>query len=112
VFQLLGVWVAFNLANYGTQMQLMGIGLEETSSTITDPDLLMEVMEVRMQLEEAEPDQLRKLEVDNKEKLDHCYAEIGKALGANDQAKCRDVAMRLQYYVKVDEEIKKRKQVV
>lgn len=93
------------------QMQLMGVSLDETTGTIQDPDLLMEVMEIRMRLEEADVAELRQLESENKQRLDRCYEEIGRALDASDKAKCREVAMCLQYYVKIEEEIKKRKEV-
>lgn len=93
------------------QMQLMGIQFDESLGTIQDSDLLMEVMEVRMQLEDADANELRKLEQENKQKLDKCYEEMGKALDAADKARCRELGVKLQYFVKIEEEIKKRKEV-
>jgi molecular chaperone HscB len=93
------------------QMQLQGVPLDETTGTITDPDLLMEVMEIRMRLEDADDAELRALERENKQRLDRCYEEIGHALDASDMDKCRDVAVRLQYFVKIEEEIKRRQKV-
>ncbi|ELR17127.1 FeS protein assembly co-chaperone HscB, putative [Acanthamoeba castellanii str. Neff] len=92
-------------------MQLKGVPLDETTGTITDPDLLMEVMEIRMRLEDADDAELRALERENKQRLDRCYEEVGHALDASDMDKCRDVAVRLQYFVKIEEEIKRRKKV-
>jgi DnaJ-domain-containing protein 1 len=104
--------IAHTLLMYvSVQMQLKGVPLDETTGTITDPDLLMEVMEIRMRLEDADDAELRTLERENKQRLDRCYEEIGLALDASDMSKCREVAVRLQYFVKIEEEIKRRKKV-
>jgi len=93
-------------------MELMDVPLDETAGTISDPDLLTEVMEIRMQLEETEDDEtIRTLEHQNKQKLHQLYKEIGSALDEADMDKCRELAVRLQYWVKIEDEIKKRKKV-
>ncbi|KAL6074497.1 Co-chaperone Hsc20 [Balamuthia mandrillaris] len=90
-------------------LSLAGAPLDESSGTITDPELLMEVMEVRGEIEEAtSKDQLRALQRENQEKLRACYAAASEALRHDHLEEARQAAIRLQYLEKVEEELKQR----
>ncbi len=59
------------------QLKCLGVNLDESLGTITDPELLMEVMEIRLKLEEANEAELEQLNNENKKRLLQCYEEIG-----------------------------------
>jgi molecular chaperone HscB len=93
-------------------LKLAGIEVDETTETITDPGLLMGVMEIRMQVEEAGDEQLRALDAENKKRLADLYHRISKAFAENRFEEAKQIAFKLQYYGRIDEEIHKKKKIV
>ena len=84
---------------------------EETSGDVLGMDFLMEIMEVREELEEAgaEPERLRVLRASNQEAMDELHAKLQGAFDeSNDVATAHDLTARLQYLARIEEEIHSR----
>lgn len=67
-----------------------------------DKELLMEVLETREEIEEAEEEgDLDGLKVRNEERISKCEGIVGEALEAGDLEKARIETIRLRYWVNV-----------
>ncbi len=90
--------------------ELKGIALPGDGKTIDDPDLLMEVMDAREELQEAssvgEVDALAKFA---REDLEQALAGLPRLFQANDKAAIRKVLLRLRYLDKFAEEARARR---
>jgi molecular chaperone HscB len=89
---------------------LKGVELPGDGKTIDDPDLLMEVMDAREELQEAasvaEIDALAKFA---REDLQKGLADLSKLFTANDKPAIRKTLLRLRYLDKFAEEAKARR---
>jgi molecular chaperone HscB len=89
---------------------LKGVELPGDGKTIDDPDLLMEVMDAREELQEAssvgEVDALAKFA---REDLQKGLAELPRLFSANDKAGIRKTLLRLRYLDKFADEAKARR---
>ena len=89
---------------------LKGVELPGDGKTIDDPDLLMEVMDAREELQEAssvaEVDALARFA---REDLEKALAGLPKLFLANDKAAIRKTLLRLRYLDKFAEEAKARR---
>eukprot|EP00882_Tetradesmus_deserticola_P016755 GHRQ01017913.1.p1 GENE.GHRQ01017913.1~~GHRQ01017913.1.p1 ORF type:complete len:252 (+),score=90.48 GHRQ01017913.1:801-1556(+) len=91
-------------ANY--MLMQAGVSEEESEHTITDPDLLMEVMEAREQVEqENDQEQLLKLHNANKQRQTALCKELGSAFACGDIAGARQLVAQLSYWVRLEEAI-------
>lgn len=80
--------------------------LAETGKTISDPSLLMHVMETREEIEKCSSiEGLRNIEHDNLERLTSCFEAVDDKLRRGDHAGAGNDAVWLQYYSKIHEEI-------
>ncbi|HTR85599.1 MAG TPA: Fe-S protein assembly co-chaperone HscB [Reyranella sp.] len=90
--------------------EMRGVELPGDGKTIDDPDLLMEVMDAREELQEAssvgEVDALAKFA---REDLQKGLAGLSKLFSANDKAGIRKTLLRLRYLDKFAEEARARR---
>ena len=89
-------------------LELLGTPLDEdTSSDVLGGEFLMDVMEVREELEEAgaEPSRLRTLREANQQSMDTLHAQLCQAFDdTRDLEAARALTARLQYLQRIDEE--------
>jgi hypothetical protein len=73
------------------------------SHTLTDPDLLADVMEAREAVADAEPGgaALAALRADYARRADALAATLSAAFGAGDEAAARDAVTRLRYVTRI-----------
>ncbi|WIA16643.1 hypothetical protein OEZ85_013306 [Tetradesmus obliquus] len=91
-------------ANY--MLMQAGVSAEEFEHTIADPELLMEVMEAREQVEqEHDQEQLVKLHSDNKARQATLCKQLGGAFGRGDIEAARQLVAQLSYWVRLEEAI-------
>jgi molecular chaperone HscB len=90
--------------------ELKGVDLPADGKTIDDPDLLMEVMDAREELQEAdsvgEVDALARFA---REDLEKGLADLAKLFPAGDKAAIRKALLRLRYLDKFADEAKARR---
>jgi len=83
----------------------MGIEVEETE-TITDKDLLTEIMETREAIEDGLPiDKLEQLNKKTKKDLGECFSLISEAFKKNDLQSVKQVLVKVQYLDRIADEI-------
>ncbi|KAG2178092.1 hypothetical protein INT43_003345 [Umbelopsis isabellina] len=86
------------LARAQYMLALNGIEVSESES-LEDPELLMEVMEVREQMEDCETEEdIEKLRLDNEEKIEHTASQLTKAFKSKDLEEAKALAVQLQYW--------------
>ena len=81
---------------------------EETGSGLLGPAFLMEIMEVREELEEVgtqQPERLRALRDANSAAMHALHGELATAFAAQDFEDARALTARLQYLQRIEEEI-------
>jgi len=82
----------------------------EGCNTVSDPILLMEVMEMREALGEAEtPEEIARIESLTRRDMDDCLKELSSAFAADDLDVADRLNTRLKYLVKLDDEVRARK---
>ena len=89
-------------------LELLGAPLaEDTSSTLLNPEFLMQVMEIREDLEEFrdDPERLCSLRRANRASMRSVHIELGDAFAENDLDRARELTARLQYLQKIEAEI-------
>ena len=87
--------------------------LAETAGTISDPTLLMEVMEIRDEISTCTSGAaLRKMTDANAARLEALMEALERHYGAGDYGAIGDSAIELQYFSKIEEEISLRADVV
>ena len=70
--------------------------------------MLLQVMEMREALEEAEGEELERLGAENAAELESCCSEIAEALDSGDTAAAREAAIRLIYLQRIAEAVKEK----
>eukprot|EP01018_Ginkgo_biloba_P002376 Gb_15910 [translate_table: standard] len=90
------------------QLQLQGIHVDE-ERTVTDPELLMEIMEIRESVENAKDlDALKSIQTQMQTKLEQCQKLFADAYKKQDFRAAVSVVQRMSYYERVIEEIIKK----
>ncbi|GAB5586625.1 molecular chaperone [Umbelopsis nana] len=86
------------LARAQYMLALNGVEISESES-LEDPELLMEVMEIREQMEEAESeDDIEKLKVENNEKIHQTADQLTHAFKSNNLEEAKELTVQLQYW--------------
>ncbi len=89
---------------------MAGVDLPGDGKTIDDPDLLMEAMEAREALHDADTrDAVDKLAVEARQDVHKALAELASLFLANDRAVIRKTLLRLRYLDKFAEEARARR---
>jgi len=79
---------------------------DDEERTVHDPEMLMEMMEVRELVQDStDKEELGKLWQENDDKLQQSKAEISRALSAKDGPAAVKAVHRLTYLYKIGEEI-------
>jgi len=84
---------------------LNGIDIGESMGTITDPELLMGIMELREAVEEGSTDELKSLGENNRRKIDEILKLLADAFSKNDLENAKSHTIKLRYLEKAQEEI-------
>lgn len=89
---------------------MAGVDLPGDGKTIDDPDLLMEAMEAREALHDADtPEAVDKLAVEARQDVHKALAQLASLFLANDRAAIRKTLLRLRYLDKFAEEARARR---
>ncbi|XP_035690448.1 iron-sulfur cluster co-chaperone protein HscB-like [Branchiostoma floridae] len=89
-------------------LQLEGESIEE-GEKLSDPELLMEVMEANERLGEAETEEeVRSVAEENREKLDRLCKELSDAFDKGDVSRAKEILTRMQYYSNIEDKVKER----
>jgi molecular chaperone HscB len=89
---------------------MAGVDLPGDGKTIDDPDLLMEAMEAREALHDADTlESVDKLAADARQDVQKALAGLGSLFLANDRAAIRKALLRLRYLDKFAEEARARR---
>jgi molecular chaperone HscB len=87
-----------------------GVELPGDGKTIDDPDLLMEAMEAREALHDADtPEAVDRLAAGARQDVQNALSELGSLFLANDRAALRKALLRLRYLDKFAEEARARR---
>ncbi|KAF2225394.1 HSCB C-terminal oligomerization domain-containing protein, partial [Elsinoe ampelina] len=88
-------------------LSLRGIDVaEDETAKVEDPDLLMEVLETRETIEEAEKEEdLEGLKETNEGRIAESEEVLGKAFEGDDMETAKEEAVRLRYWVNIRESI-------
>jgi molecular chaperone HscB len=90
--------------------ELKGVALPRDGKTIDDPDLLMEAMEAREALHEAETvEAVERLAADAREDMKRSLGGLGSLLLRDDKPAIRKTLLRLRYLDKFAEEARTRR---
>ncbi|KAK9685412.1 molecular chaperone [Basidiobolus ranarum] len=82
-------------------LELRGIQVDESES-LDDPELLMEVLEVREELEDAQTDaEVEDIKLANDVKLKESIQELSLAFKRNDMERAKLLSIQLQYWVNI-----------
>lgn len=91
-------------------LQLHGINVEE-DTTETDPQFLAEIMETNEELAMAQnPDDVRRLENDNKSMMDKLTRDVATAFSAGNIDAAKQGLIKMKYYSSIGARIKELKQ--
>ncbi|KAF9166631.1 hypothetical protein DFQ26_007328 [Actinomortierella ambigua] len=91
-------------ANY--ILELKGVGVQEAES-LENPELLMEVMEARELLEEAETEaEVDQLKSQNDARIEETTQGLSKAFKEEDLATAKKLAIQLQYWIRIQNVIR------
>jgi molecular chaperone HscB len=86
-------------------LTLNGVSIDE-EGTIHDPPLLLEIMELREEIEEtADPTKLQEIKEKNSIKLQDCQKALRTAFGNGDLVGAIPLVRKMTYYDKISEEI-------
>ncbi|KAH8549974.1 Co-chaperone HscB, C-terminal oligomerization domain-containing protein [Umbelopsis sp. PMI_123] len=86
------------LARAQYMLALNGVEVAESES-LEDPELLMEVMEIREQMEDAETeDDIMQLKQENNEKIEQTAEQLSKAFSSNNMEEAKELTIQLQYW--------------
>eukprot|EP00884_Botryococcus_braunii_P013970 jgi/Botrbrau1/22574/Bobra.176_1s0007.1 len=91
-------------------LELEGLGEDISGEgTITDPELLMEVMELRQAVEDtSDPDELARLASFNQEQEAKCVQELATAFERGELDRAQELVTQLRYITRVGEAIKEK----
>ncbi|KAJ3057441.1 hypothetical protein HK097_006369 [Rhizophlyctis rosea] len=74
----------------------------EESSSLDDPELLMEVLEVREQLEEAQSDEeVAQIGKENEGRMEETISKLSEAFADGDMDRARTLTIHLQYWANI-----------
>ncbi|KAK3810791.1 MAG: Co-chaperone HscB, C-terminal oligomerization domain-containing protein, partial [Benniella sp.] len=91
-------------ANY--MLDLLGASVHETES-LDEPELLMEVMEARELLEDAQTeDEIQDLKSQNDARIKEAVDGLSKAFQSQDLEKAKTLAIELQYWIRIQNVIR------
>ncbi|KAG2186946.1 hypothetical protein INT44_003174 [Umbelopsis vinacea] len=86
------------LARAQYMLALNGVEVAESES-LEDPELLMEVMEIREQMEEAETEEdIKKLKQENIDKIAHTAEQLTKSFKSNNMDEAKELTIQMQYW--------------
>ncbi|KAG0265301.1 hypothetical protein DFQ27_000707 [Actinomortierella ambigua] len=92
--------------SYSQNTNLKGVGVQEAES-LENPELLMEVMEVRELLEEAETEtEVDQLKSQNDARIEETTQGLSKAFKEEDLATAKKLAIQLQYWIRIQNVIR------
>ncbi|KAI9766203.1 MAG: hypothetical protein M1835_007230 [Candelina submexicana] len=81
-----------------------GIDVQEEGVMEGDKELLMEVLEAREEIEEAENEvEIEELKVVNNGRVEHCVRELERAVGESRWQEAGRMAVRLRYWMNIGE---------
>ena len=88
-------------------LSLRGIDVaEDETAKMEDPELLMEVLEMRENIESIEDeDELKPLKEANKTKIEESVAVLDAAFKADDLGTAKEEAVKLRYWVNIKESL-------
>lgn len=88
-------------------LSLRGIEVaEDETAKVDDPELLMEVLEAREQIEEAESEEdLVEMHQTNEERIERSVAEIERCFKEDDLQGAKNESIKLRYWVNIKESI-------
>ena len=88
-------------------LSLQGIDVaEDETAKVKDPELLMEVLEMREDIEAAQEEaELVPMKQANDEKIEHSVAILDDAFKRNDIAVAKEEAVRLRYWINIKESL-------
>lgn len=87
-------------------LSLRGIDVEDESAKLSESELLMEVMEAREEVEEVETEeQLSGIRTVNNERIAQAVAALEKAFANGDVELAAKEAIRLRYWMNIEESI-------
>ena len=87
-------------------LSLRGIDVEDESAKLEENELLMEVMEAREAVEEAESEEgLVNVREDNNAKIDESVIGLDQAFSDGDMDRAAQEAIRLRYWMNIEESI-------
>ena len=88
-------------------LSLRGIEVaEDETAKVEDPELLMEVLEVREAIEEAQSEEeLVPLQEANGKKIEYSVGELDRAFAEDNLERAKSEAVRLRYWVNIKESL-------
>ena len=87
-------------------LYLRGIDVEDESAKLEEKELLMEVMSAREAVEEAESeDELADVRKVNNERIEESVSALEKAFAESDLKRAAEEAVRLRYWMNIEESI-------
>jgi len=87
-------------------LSLRGIDVEDDSAKIEEGELLMEVMEVREAVDEAESEEeLEPIRQENNARIARSVAILEQAFAGEDMGSAAEEAVRLRYWANIEESI-------
>jgi len=88
-------------------LRMHGIDVSETMGTIFDQELLMEIMEMREQVEELDKDapELKSIAQSNRKHMEGLITELADAFAKHDYGTAKAKTVKLRYLTKIQEEI-------
>lgn len=88
-------------------LHLRGIDIaEDETARVEDPEFLMEVLDVKEKIEDAkQADDLAEIREINAERIRHSEEIIDKAFKEDDLALAKEEAVRLRYWVNIEESL-------
>lgn len=96
--------------NRSDQLKLHGVDVDQESQSISDPELLGAVMELREAIDEvATIKELDGIESHVTTKHDECIAALKDAFAKSDLVRAHEWTITLKYYTKLQEEVDDKK---
>ncbi|EKG21816.1 Heat shock protein DnaJ [Macrophomina phaseolina MS6] len=88
-------------------LQLRGIDVaEDERLKVEDPELLMEVLEARERIEEAESEEaLQDMKEENERRIEQSVEVLDRAFKEDDMDKAKEEAVRLRYWVNIKDSL-------
>lgn len=87
-------------------LSLRGIDVEDESAKLSENALLMEVMEAREAVEEVEDEEgLMEIKKENDERIRQSVEVLDAAFGKSDMDRAAEEAVRLRYWMNIEESI-------